>query len=122
MDENFLMAIATVGAFGMAIYSRSGDYLECVAVMLFYQIGELFQSYAVGRSRDNISALMDIRPDYANIMLDGELTRVDPEDVAVGSVIIVQPGEKGDTFICPPNSTLDIVEVSGDFACTSPTT
>ena len=94
LDENFLMAIATVGAFIMAIYSRSEDYLECVAVMLFYQIGELFQSYAVGKSRDNIAALMDIRPDYANIMQDGELTRVDPEDVSVGSVIIVPPGEK----------------------------
>lgn len=116
LDENFLMAIATVGAFGMAIYSRSGDYLECVAVMLFYQIGELFQSYAVGRSRDNISALMDIRPDYANIMLDGELTRVDPEDVAVGSVIIVQPGEKVplDGVVIKGSSSLNTAALTGE--------
>ena len=77
-DENFLMAIATVGAFALAIYSRSGDYNEAIAVMLFYQIGELFQSYAVGKSRRNISALMDIRPDYANIERDGKLEQVDP--------------------------------------------
>ena len=78
-DENFLMAVATVGAFSLAIYTRSGDYTEAIAVMLFYQIGELFQSYAVGKSRKNISALMDIRPDYANIERDGRLEQVDPE-------------------------------------------
>ena len=93
-DENFLMAVATVGAFALAIVSRSGDYVEAIAVMLFYQIGELFQSYAVGKSRRNISALMDIRPDYANIETDGKLEQVDPDEVAVGSVIVVQPGEK----------------------------
>ena len=93
-DENFLMAIATVGAFALAIYEKSGDYNEAIAVMLFYQIGELFQSYAVGKSRRNISALMDIRPDYANIEQDGKLEQVDPDEVAVGSVIVVQPGEK----------------------------
>ena len=93
-DENFLMAVATVGAFSLAIYTRSGDYTEAIAVMLFYQIGELFQSYAVGKSRKNISALMDIRPDYANIERDGRLEQVDPEEGAVGSVIVVQPGEK----------------------------
>lgn len=93
-DENFLMAVATVGAFVLAIITRSGDYLEGVAVMLFYQIGELFQSCAVGKSRKNISALMDIRPDYANIEKDGHLEQVDPEEVAVGTCIVVQPGEK----------------------------
>ena len=93
-DENFLMAAATVGAFALAIYTRSGDYTEAIAVMLFYQIGELFQSYAVGKSRRNISALMDIRPDYANIEREGTLEQVDPGEVAVGSVIVVQPGER----------------------------
>ena len=93
-DENFLMAIATVGAFGLAVYDGSGEYNEAIAVMLFYQIGELFQSYAVGKSRKNIAALMDIRPDYANIERDGRLIQVDPEEVAVGSVIVVQPGER----------------------------
>ena len=93
-DENFLMAIATLGAFFLAIWTKSGDYLEGIAVMLFYQIGELFQSYAVGRSRRNISALMDIRPDYANIEVDGKLEQVDPDEVTVGSIIVVQPGEK----------------------------
>ena len=116
LDENFLMAIATVGAFIMAIYSRSEDYLECVAVMLFYQLGELFQSYAVGKSRDNIAALMDIRPDYANIMQDGELTRVDPEDVSVGSVIIVQPGEKVplDGVVVKGSSSLNTAALTGE--------
>ena len=116
LDENFLMAIATVGAFIMAIYSRSEDYLECVAVMLFYQIGELFQSYAVGKSRDNIAALMDIRPDYANIVQDGELTRVDPEDVSVGSVIIVQPGEKVplDGVVVKGSSSLNTAALTGE--------
>ena len=93
-DENFLMAIATLGAFFLAIWTKSGDYVEGIAVMLFYQIGELFQSYAVGKSRRNISALMDIRPDYANIERDGQLEQVDPDEVAVGSIIVVQPGEK----------------------------
>ena len=93
-DENFLMALATLGAFFLAIWTKSGDYVEGIAVMLFYQIGELFQSYAVGKSRRNISALMDIRPDYANIEADGQLTQVDPDEVAVGSIIVVQPGEK----------------------------
>ncbi len=93
-DENFLMAVATVGAFALAIYEKSGDYLEAIAVMLFYQVGEFFQSYAVGKSRRNIAALMDIRPDYANIEEDGKIVRVDPDDVTVGQTIIVQPGEK----------------------------
>ena len=93
-DENFLMALATLGAFFLAIWTKSGDYVEGIAVMLFYQIGELFQSYAVGKSRKNISALMDIRPDYANIEVDGQLTQVDPDEVPVGSMIVVQPGEK----------------------------
>ena len=93
-DENFLMAVATVGAIVLAVYSGSGDYTEAVAVMLFYQIGELFQSYAVGKSRRNISELMDIRPDYANIERNGQLEQVDPDEVEIGSVIVVQPGEK----------------------------
>ena len=93
-DENFLMAVATVGAFALAIYKKSGDYSEAIAVMLFYQVGELFQSYAVGKSRRNITELMDIRPDYANVERDDQLTKVDPEEVAIGSVIVVQPGEK----------------------------
>ena len=93
-DENFLMALATLGAFFLAIWTKSGDYVEGIAVMLFYQIGELFQSYAVGKSRKNISALMDIRPDYANIEADGQLTQIDPDEVTVGSIIVVQPGEK----------------------------
>ena len=93
-DENFLMALATLGAFAVAIWTKSGDYVEGIAVMLFYQIGELFQSYAVGKSRRNISALMDIRPDYANMEKDGQLTQVSPDEVEVGSIIVVQPGEK----------------------------
>ena len=93
-DENFLMALATLGAFFLAVWTRSGDYVEGIAVMLFYQIGELFQSYAVGKSRRNITALMDIRPDYANIETDGELHQVAPDEVSVGSIIVVQPGEK----------------------------
>ena len=92
-DENFLMAVATVGAIAIGLF-ESGDYTEAVAVMLFYQVGELFQSYAVGKSRKNISALMDIRPDYANLELDGQLVRVDPDEVETGTVIVVQPGEK----------------------------
>ena len=90
-DENFLMAVATVGAFALAIYSGSGDYNEAIAVMLFYQIGELFQSYAVGKSRKNISALMDIRPDYANVERNGKLEKVDPDVVGIESIIVVQP-------------------------------
>ena len=93
-DENFLMAVATVGAIALAIIDKSGDFNEAVLVMLFYQIGELFQGYAVGKSRRNISALMDIRPDYANVECDGQLKKVDPDEVAVSSVIVVQPGEK----------------------------
>ena len=93
LDENFLMAIATVGALALAVY-ENGDYVEAIAVMLFYQTGELFESYAVGKSRRNISQLMDIRPDYANIEQEGHLIQVDPEEVAVGSIIVVQPGEK----------------------------
>ncbi len=93
-DECFLMAIATVGAIGLALYTQSGDYLEAIAVMLFYQLGEWFQGYAVGKSRKNISALMDIRPDYANVEGNGSLEQVDPEAVAIGTVIVVQPGEK----------------------------
>lgn len=115
-DENFLMAIATVGAFALAIYSRSGDYNEAIAVMLFYQIGELFQSYAVGKSRRNISALMDIRPDYANIERDGKLEQVDPDEVEIDSVIVVQPGEKVplDGIILEGNSTLNTSALTGE--------
>ncbi len=93
-DESFLMAVATIGAIALAIHKKSGDYTEAVAVMLFYQIGELFQSYAVGKSRRNISELMDIRPDYANVERDGKLEQVDPDEVEIGTVIVVQPGEK----------------------------
>ena len=93
-DENFLMAVATIGAFFLAIYEKSGEYDEAIFVMLFYQVGELFQSYAVGKSRKNISELMDIRPDYANIEVDGKLVKTDPDEVAIGTVITVQPGEK----------------------------
>ena len=92
-DENFLMVVATIGAIAVALVEQNGDYTEAIAVMLFYQVGELFQSYAVGKSRKNIGALMDIRPDYANIERDGALQRVDPDEVAVGTVIVVQPGE-----------------------------
>ena len=115
-DENFLMAIATVGAFALAIYEQSGDYNEAIAVMLFYQIGELFQSYAVGKSRKNISELMDIRPDYANIERDGKLEKVSPDEVAVGSIIIVQPGEKVplDGIITEGNSTLNTSALTGE--------
>ena len=115
-DENFLMAVATVGAFGLAIVSRSGDYVEAIAVMLFYQIGELFQSYAVGKSRRNISALMDIRPDYANIERDGQLEKVDPDEVEIGSVIVVQPGEKVplDGVILSGASSLNTSALTGE--------
>lgn len=115
-DENFLMAIATVGAFVLAIYSGSGDYNEAIAVMLFYQIGELFQSYAVGKSRKNISALMDIRPDYANVERDGKLEQVDPDEVMVDSVIIVQPGEKVpiDGIVLEGASSLNTSALTGE--------
>ena len=115
-DENFLMAVATIGAFALAIYERSGDYVEAIAVMLFYQIGELFQSYAVGKSRRNISALMDIRPDYANIERDGQLEKVAPEEVEVGSVIVVQPGEKVplDGVILSGTSSLNTSALTGE--------
>ena len=115
-DENFLMAVATIGAIALAIYEKSGDYAESVAVMLFYQIGELFQSYAVGKSRRNITALMDIRPDYANIEHDGKLEQVDPDDVAVGTVITVQPGEKIpiDGEIVEGASTLNTAALTGE--------
>ncbi len=115
-DECFLMAVATVGAFAIAFVEQSGDYNEAVAVMLFYQIGELFQSYAVGKSRRNISELMDIRPDYANIEVDGELTQVDPDEVEIGSVIIVQPGEKIpiDGVVVSGSSTLNTSALTGE--------
>ena len=115
-DENFLMAIATIGAFALAIYEKSGDYNEAIAVMLFYQIGELFQSDAVGKSRKNISALMDIRPDYANIEVDGKLEKVDPDEVSVGSIIVVQPGEKVplDGVIIDGTSTLNTSALTGE--------
>ena len=115
-DENFLMAVATVGAFALAIYERSGDYNEAIAVMLFYQIGELFQSYAVGKSRRNISALMDIRPDYANVERDGQLVQVDPDEVAIGTMIVVQPGEKVpiDGVVTEGSSTLNTAALTGE--------
>ena len=115
-DENFLMAIATLGAFFLAVWTKSGDYVEGIAVMLFYQIGELFQSYAVGKSRRNISELMDIRPDYANVEKDGELEQVDPDEVEVGTVIVVQPGEKVpiDGVIIEGSSTLNTSALTGE--------
>ncbi|MCC8078669.1 MAG: cadmium-translocating P-type ATPase [Oscillospiraceae bacterium] len=114
-DENFLMAIATVGAMALAIY-ENGEYLEAIAVMLFYQIGEWFQSYAVGRSRRSISSLMDIRPDYANIERDGQLERVEPDEVAVGSIIVVQPGEKVpiDGVVAEGRSSLNTSALTGE--------
>ena len=115
-DENFLMAVATVGAVLLAIYEGSGDYTEAIAVMLFYQVGEWFQSYAVGKSRRNISELMDIRPDYANIEADGKLQKVDPDEVEPGSVIVVQPGEKVpiDGVILEGTSTLNTSALTGE--------
>ena len=115
-DENFLMTVATVGAIALAVYERSGDYAEAVAVMLFYQIGELFQSCAVGKSRRSIAALMDIRPDYANIERDGKLEQVDPDEVAVGTVITVQPGEKVplDGVVTEGASTLNTAALTGE--------
>lgn len=114
-DENFLMAVATVGAIVLGL-TRSGDYTEAIGVMLFYQVGEWFQSYAVGKSRRNISQLMDIRPDYANIEQDGALEQVDPDEVEVGTIIIVQPGEKVpiDGVIVEGSSTLDTSALTGE--------
>ena len=115
-DENFLMAVAPVGAIVLALYEQSGDYTEAIAVMLFYQVGELFQSYAVGKSRRNISDLMDIRPDYANIETDGALEKVDPDEVEIGSTIIVQPGEKVpiDGVILEGASSLNTSALTGE--------
>ena len=115
-DENFLMAVATVGAIALAIYEKTGDFAEAVSVMLFYQIGELFQSYAVGKSRRNIAALMDIRPDYANIERGGKLEQVDPDQIPAGSVIVVQPGEKVpiDGQVMEGISSLDTAALTGE--------
>ena len=115
-DENFLMAIATIGAIVVALIHRDGDYTEAIAVMLFYQIGELFQSIAVGKSRRNISELMDIRPDYANIEKDGKLEQVDPDEVEIGSIIVIQPGEKVpiDGLIIEGTSSLNTVALTGE--------
>ena len=115
-DECFLMAFATVGAFALAVIEKSGDYNEAIAVMLFYQIGELFQSYAVGKSRRNISDLMDIRPDYANIEKDGELEQVDPDTVEIGTVIVVKPGEKVpiDGIVVEGTSSLNTAALTGE--------
>ena len=115
-DENFLMAVATIGAMAIALINKSGDYTEAIAVMLFYQVGELFQSYAVGKSRQNISALMDIRPDYANIEENGELKQVDPDEVEIGTVIVVKPGEKVpiDGTVVEGISTLDTSALTGE--------
>lgn len=115
-DENFLMAAATVGAFALAIYTKSGDYDEALTVMIFYQTGELFQSIAVGKSRKSISELMDIRPDYANIEADGKLEQVSPDEVNIGSVIVVQPGEKVpiDGVVCEGSSTLNTSALTGE--------
>ena len=115
-DENFLMAVATIGAIALALYEGSGDYTEAVAVMLFYQIGEWFQSCAVGKSRRSISELMDIRPDYANVEADGRLEKADPDDVEVGSVIVVQPGERVpiDGVVIEGESSLNTAALTGE--------
>ena len=115
-DESFLMAVATIGAIALALYEKSGDYTEAIAVMLFYQIWELFQSYALGKTRRNISDLMDIRPDYANIEKDGKLEKIDPDEVEIGDVIIVQPGEKVpiDGIIVEGNSSLNTSALTGE--------
>lgn len=115
LDENFLMAVASLGAFGLGIY-QNADFAEAVAVMLFYQVGELFEDYAVDKSRRNISDLMDIRPDYANIEKDGQLVKVDPDEVAVGSIIVVQPGEKVpiDGIVEEGRSTLETAALTGE--------
>ena len=114
-DESFLMAVATIGAMALAV-SKDGDYTEAIAVMLFYQIGEWFQSYAVGKSRRNISELMDIRPDYANVEQDGSLVQVDPDEVEIGSVIVVQPGEKVpiDGVVAEGSSSLNTSALTGE--------
>ena len=114
-DESFLMAVATIGAMALAIY-ENGEYLEAIAVMLFYQIGEWFQGYAVGKSRRNISRLMDIRPDYANVERNGKLEQVDPDEVGIGSVIVVQPGEKVpiDGIIVEGASSLNTSALTGE--------
>ena len=114
-DESFLMAVATIGAMALAIY-ENGEYLEAIAVMLFYQIGEWFQGYAVGKSRRNISNLMDIRPDYANVERNGKLEQVDPDEVGIGSVIVVQPGEKVpiDGMIVEGSSSLNTSALTGE--------
>src|SRR5699024_6947300 len=114
-DENFLMAVATIGALALAVY-ENGNYLESIAVMLFYQVGEWFQSYAVGKSRRNISELMDIRPDYANIERDGKLEQVDPDEVGIGTIIVVQPGEKVpiDGTVVQGESTLNTAALTGE--------
>lgn len=115
-DENFLMTVATLGAFFLAFYEKFGDYNEAVAVMLFYQIGELFQSMAVDKSRKNIEDLMDIRPDYANIEVEGDLKQVDPDEVEAGSIIVVQPGEKVpiDGVVVEGRSNLDTAALTGE--------
>ena len=114
-DENFLMAVATVGAMLLGL-TQTGDYLEAVAVMLLFQLGELFESYAVGKSRKNISNLMDIRPDYANLIVDGQPVETDPEEVAVGSYILIRPGEKIpiDGIIEEGASSLDTRALTGE--------
>ncbi|MCQ2412026.1 MAG: cadmium-translocating P-type ATPase [Sphaerochaetaceae bacterium] len=115
-DECFLMAFATIGAYAIAIYERTGDYNEAIAVLLFYQIGEFFQSYAVGKSRKNISELMDIRPDYANVEVDGQLEQVDPDEVEIGTIITVQPGEKVpiDGIVTEGSSSLNTSALTGE--------
>lgn len=115
-DENLLMTVATLGAIAIALYDNTGDYTEAVAVMLFYQIGEWFQGYAVGKSRKNISELMDIRPDYANIEKDGQLVKVDPDEVQIGDIIVVQPGEKVpiDGVVIEGESSLNTSALTGE--------
>ena len=115
-DEYFLMSVATVGAIALAVYSGSGDYTEAVAVMLFYQVGEWFQGWAVGRSRRNITELMDIRPDYANLEQDGKTEKVDPDEVEPGSVIVVNPGEKVpiDGTVIEGTSSVDTAALTGE--------
>ena len=115
-DESFLMAVATLGAIALALYEDSGDYTEAIAVMLFYQVGEWFQSYAVGKSRRNISDLMDIRPDYANVEREGRLERMDPDEVEIGTVIVVQPGEKVpiDGIVVEGASSLNTAALTGE--------
>ena len=116
LDECFLMTLATLGAIALALYERSSDYTKAIAVMLFYQIGEWFQSYAVGKSRRNISDLMDIRPDFANVEIDGKLQKVDPDEVAIGTIITVKPGEKVplDGIVCEGESSLDTSALTGE--------